>query len=347
MVTDAVNRTRQLQLSPIHGIKPIHAEPRTIPIEQIEVDPTNPGGVSTSRRYERRAPSMLDSFDILGEVINPIVVCQKSVDEPNVYTHVDGFGRLSMLKARGVKDIRAWVYPPLTLEQRICFRQTLNAAQEPFDATSIIHDLRLLAEERHVDLTDRAAVKALVRDLPARVQARERDLLLLTRWHPDVVTRMGEEVMGEEEVIGLDQLRSLTHLLDAIKKTHPTVMEKAGGEAETSKTLAEAFYSRRFAEGMRSQEGIRKATIATKVLPADDPAVADFLGGTLKLTALIAAGIAAHQDSDESENVRDVIVSACQALTQAVIDVDAQALSDQENRALSRTFKVLESVLAG
>ena len=146
---------------------------------------------------------MLDSYDILGRVVYPIVVCQHD-ELPGKYVHVDGFGRLTMLRAKGVKTVNAIVYPSMTLEQRICLRQTLNAAQEPFDPVSIIHDLRLLAKERGLSLHNRANIRALVRDLPARVQSRENDLVNLSRWHPDVITRMGEQSGSQQEVTGLD-----------------------------------------------------------------------------------------------------------------------------------------------
>ena len=225
----------------------------------------NPGSLTESRRYERREESMLDSYDILNRVVYPIVVCEKA-GEDNKYIHIDGYGRLGILRAKGVKEVKAIVYPSMNLEQRICFRQTLNAAQEPFDPVSIIQDLRLLATERGLSLQSRADIKALVRDLPARVQAREKDLLVLARWHSDIVEQMGEQRGIDQEAIGLDQLRSLDRLLSSIVKNHPAIAEKKGGLLEVSKILGQCFHNQRFADGMRSQEGIRKASKAVKVL---------------------------------------------------------------------------------
>ena len=337
-------RIDALRNSLVHGLHPMR-ENEMLSIEDIEIDSSNPGSKTESHRYERRAESMLDSYDILERVVYPIVVCQKQ-DEDGKYIHIDGYGRLGMLKARGVKEVRAIVYPPMNLEQRICFRQTLNAAQEPFDPVSIIHDLRLLAKERGLCLQSRADIKALVRDLPARVQAREKDLLVLSHWHPDVVERMGEQRGSEQEVIGLDQLRSLDRLLSVVVKEHPVVAEKKGGPTEVSKILGQCFYDQRFADGMRSQEGIRKAIKAVKVLPGNHAAVEEFLSGDIGLRALIRQG-EERVEEQESSDERDItLVKACQTLAALLIKVDANSLSEEEDRALERTHRVLESVIS-
>ena len=41
-------------------------EDRVVELALIDTDPTNPGADDTSGRYERRAESISDSFDILG-----------------------------------------------------------------------------------------------------------------------------------------------------------------------------------------------------------------------------------------------------------------------------------------
>ena len=338
-------RVKGLRSSPIRGIRPVSDQVATIPIEDIELDPTNPGSVTTSRRYQRREKSMLDSFDILDSVVYPIVVCQHP-EHPEKYIHIDGAGRMTMLRSRGAKEVSAIVYPPMPLEERICFRQTLNAAQEPFDAVSIIHDLRILASERGLSLQDKGHLKALVRDLPDRVQAKEKDLLLLTEWHPDVVARMGEPTEPDEEVIGLDQLRSLNRLLQAINKQHPTVTDDLGGKQQVSKVLADAFTFRRFAVGMRSQEGIRKATKAAKEQPKDSDYVRRFLQGQIPLAELLDAPTAEDVSDDNTELTESsALIKACQNLTSWLVSVDADALSERERRTLEWTLRVLESVI--
>src|ERR1043166_1508603 len=126
-----------LRSSPVHDLIPLNGVPISIDIHSIEIDPTNPGGVTESMRYQRRAPSIHDSYDILNRIVYPILVCVHP-EKSDKYMHIDGFGRLDEAHVRGQKKILAIVYPPLSLEQRICLRQTLNAAQEAFDAASII-----------------------------------------------------------------------------------------------------------------------------------------------------------------------------------------------------------------
>ena len=338
-------RIDALRHSSLHGLRPLR-ENELISIGDIEIDRTNPGSLTESHRYERREESMLDSYDILERVVYPIVVCENpDEDGDGKYIHIDGYGRLGMLKAKGEKQVRAIVYPPLNLEQRICFRQTLNAAQEPFDAVSIIHDLKLLAKERGLSLQSRADIKVLVRDLPARVQAREKDLLVLSRWHPDVVEKMGEQSGPQQEVIGLDQLRGLDRLLSSIEKEHPHVTEKKGGVLEVSNLLGQGFYNQRFADGMRSQEGIRKAIKAVKTVAGDHPAVEEFLSGDIGLRALIRQGEERLQEQVASNDKVVTIIEACQTLASLLIEVDANSLSEAECRALERTHRVLESVI--
>ena len=143
-----------------------------------------------SSRGSRRAGSIRCFYHILSRIVYPIIVCQHP-DQPGRYIHIDGYGRLKEAKARGRQLIDAIVFPPLDLEQRICMRQTLNAAQEPFDAVSIIQDLQELAKIRNVDTSDPEQVKTLVRDLPERVRKKEKDLLMLARLHPKAVSSMG------------------------------------------------------------------------------------------------------------------------------------------------------------
>ena len=345
---DAKDKEKQARIdafrnSLVHGLHPLR-ENVLILIDSIEIDSTNPGSLTESHRYERREESMLDSYEILERVVYPIVVCEKQ-DEDGKYIHVDGYGRLGMLRAKGVKEVKAIIYPPMNLEQRICFRQTLNAAQEPFDPVSIIHDLKLLADERGLSLQNRADIKALVRDLPARVQTREKDLLILARWHPDIVERMGEQHEPEQEVIGLDQLRSLDRLLSLVSKEHPEIAEKKGGSLEVSRILGQCFHDQRFADGMRSQEGIRKAIKAVKALPGNHAAVEEFLSGDIGLRALIRQSEECSEEEKPPTERNPSIMEACQALAALLIGIDASGLSEVEHRALERTRWVLESVI--
>ena len=253
-----------------------------------------------------------------------------------------------MLRAKGEKTVKAIVYPAMSLEKRILLRETLNAAQEPFDVASIIQDLNLLARERKLSLTNRTHIRTLVRDLPERVRAREKDLLLLTEWHPAVVDRIGEHYGPNQEIIGIDQLRSLSRLLDALTKRHPVVLEQMGGNLEVSRILADAFYARRFADDMRSQEGIRKVTKFAKELPENSPHIRRFMNGEIGVRNLqdLAETVENAAEEDNVHAVSDSIVSACQSLAVLLIDLDAESLGEGERRALERTLRVLQSVIS-
>src|SRR5437016_5504134 len=151
----------QLQNSPIHGLKV--AEVREVELALIDKDVTNPGGDEFSKRYERRAPDIRESFDILGGIVYPLVICQKSGGSDR-YLIIDGHGRRDEAKRRGVKKMRCIIFPPLSLQQRICLRQVLNAAQEPFDTPLVLRDLHLLAKERGLDIRNEHDVESLLSD---------------------------------------------------------------------------------------------------------------------------------------------------------------------------------------
>ena len=92
-----------LKGSPVHDLKPLNEEAQRINIEDIDMDKTNPGSVTESLRYQRRAPSIRDSYDILGRIVYPIIVC-KNAEHTGRYIQVDGFGRLEQLKQRQISD---------------------------------------------------------------------------------------------------------------------------------------------------------------------------------------------------------------------------------------------------
>jgi len=214
-----------LRSSPIQDIRPLFDDPVAIDLDSVDFDPTNPG-TTKSLRYKRRAGSIRDSYDILSKIVYPVIVCENP-QQPGRYMHVDGFGRLSEAKARGQRQVSAIVYPSLTLEQRICLRQTLNAAQEPFDAVSIIRDLEELARLRRLDLTNPDHVKTLVRDLPEKVRKHEKDLIMLSRLHPMAIEAMGESYHEDGQTIGLDKFRGMSRIVATMEDRHPESLEKA------------------------------------------------------------------------------------------------------------------------
>ena len=127
MATKSENSSRasELRSSPLRHIQPLHKSPITVKIDDLEDDPTNPGTVTVSLRYQRREPSIRDSYDILGSIIYPVIVCEHedpAKREQRKYIVIDGHGRLHQARQRGQEDIEAIVYRAMNLEERICFR---------------------------------------------------------------------------------------------------------------------------------------------------------------------------------------------------------------------------------
>src|SRR6266536_1122800 len=158
---------KRLRQSPLHGIQPLTDNVQWIELDKLDVDPTNPGSDKYSDRYKRREQPIRDSYDILGRIVYPLVVCTKD-DGSGHYWLLDGHGRYAEAKERGEKKIACIVFPPLTLQQRIILRQVLNAAQEPFDPPLILSGVKHLAEERHLDIRNNEDdLDALLADFPA------------------------------------------------------------------------------------------------------------------------------------------------------------------------------------
>ena len=329
----------QLRTSPIREIPPISNNPIEILIDKIEIDPTNPGADEVkSLRYKRRAGSIRDSVDIIGSVVYPIVVCQKPND-PTRYIHVDGYGRLSELRNRGVKTIRAFVFPPLSLEQRICLRETLNAAQEPFDAVSVVRDLWQLAAERGLSLDNPEQVKTLVRDLPEKVRKFQRDLIMLGQWHPKAVAKLGESYEEDGQAIGIDKIRGLHSIIRAVHDRHPKVLKRLGGDRDLSLTLAQMYTDGKFRAGTRSQEAIRNVARVVKDLREDHEKLFEFFDQQQSWTALPSSNGKSNPPSPD-------LLKRSQDFVSALLEVDdAAKLTVKERRALERTSLVLGQVL--
>lgn len=320
---------KSLQSSPLRGIQPVQPCAIEVDIDSIEIDPTNPGTVTKSRRNDRRMPSMNDSIDIIGGVVYPGVVCQKK-GEPGKYVHVDCYGRLHTLKARGFKKMWVIVYPPLSQEQIICLRQVLNAAMEPFDAVSVIADLRLLADERGLDLTSLSDVRMLVRDMPAKVRKFEKDIVMLGRWDAKTISNLGDS-QDEGETIGLDKIRAMTSIINTVSSCHPKTLTQLGGEKKLSKILGKMFLDGKFSEDTRSQEGIRVLNRALKNITEDHEKVHAFFDQQKPWNALGNGG-----------PVTPNLQKLCAAMIEAVVLLDFATLSAKDKRALEGTVTVLQ-----
>lgn len=347
-----------LRSSPVHGLVPLYPKPVSVQIEDIEIDTTNPGSVTQSMRNERRVGSIRDSYDILARIIYPIIVCQKPGGGKG-YIHIDGFGRLSEAKARGQREIDAIVYAPLNTEQRICLRQTLNAAQEPFDAVSIIHDLRELAKERHLDITNPEHIKTLVRDMPERVRRYEADLIMLARVHPLALQAIGESYRKDGKTIGLDKFREVARILKTMEDRHPDTVRQIGGAQELSLKLSKMYLDKKFSGGTRSQDAFRRvATALQKTLPPDDPSIAEFFVKEQSYADLMAvaemhsdgAGVKGSSTGAASSSYVNLtrnspVIDACDAFERVLNTIDLKALTHAETLRLDRTGSVLRRVL--
>jgi ParB-like chromosome segregation protein Spo0J len=326
-----------LRRSPIRGIEP--TEIRDIPLDALDTDPTNPGADQYSKRYERRADAISDSFDIIGGAVYPLVVCERA-DAPGRYLTIDGHGRGDEAKRRGFRNVKALVYPPLTLEQRICLRETLNAAQAPFDTPLVLRDLQLLARERRLDIRNERDLRALVADLPANIRKHEEKLTLLARWPAEVADKIGIDDDDRAGVIGYDKVKELDGLVNVIRKNHPRSAAVLSSDQLYIRVL-EMYRQGAFRDGRRSQDTIRDARRLLKKLPEDHPVVRQFLKGTMRFTEFKAE---AEPDMEASFG-RDV-VSVCKALNAQLTEIDTDSLTAVERRALRRTADLALQVLA-
>lgn len=326
-----------LKGSPIHGIKPLGLQ--EIDINLIQTDPTNPGADQLSRRYERRAGPISDSFDIIGDYVYPPVVCKADSDNGR-YIAVDGHGRLDEARRRGHKKLRALVYGPLTLEQRICLRETLNAAQEPFDTPLVLKDLQLLAEQRGLDLSNENDLRALLADLPANVRKHEEKLKLLAKWPADLASKVGVDDDDKAGVIGFDKIKELDSVVNAIRRHHQQIAASYNGERLYRRVL-ELYFDDVFRDGRRSQDTIRDARRILKKLPDDSPVVARLLKGGVTFTAFKDEAERSIPDASKPRG----LVEVCKELNVLLTDVDPHNLSAVEKRSLKRTAELVSQVL--
>ena len=329
-----------LQASPIHGIRPVFEQPQLVALELLEVDETNPGLVSASLRDQRRDPAIRDSYDIIGGIVYPLVVCQHEDPEKRargVCVINDGHGRYRQAKARGQEKMWVIIYPPLTLEQRILLRETLGAAQEPFDPVSVMLDLQLLASKRGLDLHNVADVEDLLRTLPEKVQRYRKDLLMLTRW--DAVV-LGESYKKDSSTLGLDKVRELTRVVDAVAKQHPDVYKDLGGDQGVTKKLARMYLDKKFSTGARSQESIRKVASAVRELESDDPLVKRFFNDELDY-AVLTPYAKTRASAAGPRELREV----CQELAGLLVGADPSDLNDGERRSLAALQALIDGLL--
>jgi hypothetical protein len=325
----------QLRKSPVRNLPA--PENMVVDMELIDDDPTNPGADDTSGRYDRRAESISDSFDILGGPVLPVVLC-RSPEAPTRFMIVDGHGRRDEACRRNQQAIKALVFPPLTLEQRVCLRQTLNAAQEPFDPPLILKDLQLLAKLRKLDIRNETDLRALLGDMPYNVRKHYAKLRLLSRWPEAVADKIGIDDDDKLGILGFEKVKELDGLVTALKRAHPGVAAKYPGDALYKQVLS-LYHSGYFRNGARSQEAIREARKLLKKLPKDHALAGGLAGGDIAFGEFQQSAGAQLQSSHQQ------IVSLCKEITVLLTDLDPASLTAPEIRSIERTADLMSKVL--
>jgi hypothetical protein len=327
---------QQLRKSPVRNLPA--PENMVVDMALIEDDPTNPGADETSGRYDRRAESISDSFDILGGPVLPLVVC-RNPESPNRFIIVDGHGRRDEARRRNQQTIKALVFPALSLEQRVCFRQTLNAAQEPFDPPLILKDLQLLAKLRNLEIRKETDLRALLGDMPYNVRKHYAKLRLLSRWPEAVADKIGIDDDDELGILGFEKVKELDGLVTALKRSHPGVAAKYPGDGLYKQVLT-LYHNGYFRNGSRSQEAIREARKLVKKLPKDHALASELAGGTMAFGEFQQAAGAQVQAGHQH------IVNLCKDMTVVLTDLDPATLTAPEIRSIERTADLMGKVLA-
>jgi hypothetical protein len=268
-------------------------------------------------------------------------VLSKNAKHDGKYDVVDGHGRIDEARRGKLKEIRALVYPRLTLEQRICLREILNAAQEPFDTPLVLRDLQLLAKERGLDVRNEKDLHVLLADLPASVRKLEGRLKLLAKWPSDVANKVSIDDDALAGVIGIDKLKELDSLVSTVRKYHPAVAANYAGD-ELYRQVLRLYFGGAFRDGAgRSQDTIRVARRLMKDLPQDHASVKKFLNANSAFSEFA---------SDAESNIREAeelsVLELCKRLNSVLTEVDAHNLTAVDRRALKRTAELVSQVLS-
>lgn len=330
------DRVRQLRTSPINGIAPMGT--MEIDMGKLDAEATNPGSDQYSRRYEKRMPDIRESWDIMQRIVYPPVVCQHP-DLAGRFLIIDGHGRTDEVRRRGVKKISAIVYPPLTLEQRICLREVLNAAQEPFDTSLVLKDLYLLAKERGLDVRNEHDLNSLLADLPEGIRKHSDKLKILARWPEDIANLISVDDDQSAGVLGIDKLKELDITVGCLRRHHPGIAESYEGE-KLHRQMLHLYNSNHF-KGGKTQVTLRETRTLLKNLPQDHKLVKSFIDGVIDFPAFKAeAEPHVHQRSGGAD-----LVALCKDLSSVLTDVDSESLTAVERRSLQRTADMMSQVL--
>jgi hypothetical protein len=329
----------QLRRSPLRGLLDRPFKQTEIELELVDPDPTNPGTDQHSKRYNKRWQSIAESVDILGGVVYPLVVCEHPPERLDRYLLIDGQGRRDEAKRRGFERVRALVFPPLSLEERICLRQILNGAQEPFDKPLVLKDLQLLARERGLDIANEKDLRALLAYFPANVRKHEEKLRIMTKWPSEITEKISADADQEAGTLGIDKLTELDQLVNTLQKYHPEVARAYEGEG-LYKRVFQLYGEGKFRDGGRSQEALRKVRSYLRKLPQNHPLVPKLLKGDVTLSDFEQQAQAA-QAGLPKRDLHDV----CAELGGLLMAVDPEKLTNDETRTLRRTAATIGQVL--
>ena len=331
-VSDDADQINLLKASPIHGIEATGV--KEIELDNLDGDETNPGIDQFSKRYERRAPDIRESFDILGRIVYPLVVCENP-SASGRYIIVDGHGRSDEARRRGVNKLQALIYPALTLEQRICLREVLNAAQRPFDTPLVLKDLHLLARERNLDISNDNDLNSLLADLPQGIRKQKAKLKMLSKLPKDLAEKISVDENDAAGVIGMDKVKELDRLVNVIRKKHPDISKAFAGE-KLYRQAFNLYFGGVFRDGNRSQDAIRRVIKMVSDLPSNHAAVQKFVKGVM--------GVADFKLAAEAD-LRPTLVDLCKDINSLLTDIDSKSLTEAERRSLKRTADLASQVL--
>jgi hypothetical protein len=177
-------------------------------------------------------------------------------------------------------------------------------------------------------------------DLPQNIRKQEPKLRLLAKWPEEVVNQIGIENDDDARIIGLDKVRSLDSVVNAVKDNHPEIAKAFAGEKLYLQVL-ELYFQKRFRGGRRSQETTRDACKLLEKLPQNHLLVKKFLKGNLDFSDFEHQAKRTINMNSEKEE----LVPLCKELNALLTDVDVHNLTSVERRSLKRTAELVSQVL--
>ena len=137
--------------------------------------------------------------------------------------------------------------------------------------------------------------------------------------------------------IGLDKIKALTGIVDEVKKNHPETYQRFGGDKGLTGKLGRMYLSKKFSEGTRSQEAIRRVKAAIKSLPKNAGPVQSYFENEWAHTLM--------EDFAPAKSNNKDIRSVCQNLSKLLLEADADNLDVDELRILKRINVQIHSLL--